>query len=201
MTATTSMLDTEAALRRALDEGDIRMAPGPFLDLLRTALRAVRGPGIAADPAGQLTNAEAAELRRGGMGPTKDGTAYDRVRAATGARFASMLATSMSTADAAARLKLDASRIRQLLAERRLLGIRDGGEWRLLELQFGDRGLVPNIGQVIAALPEGLPPFVAASWFGTPESDLEIDDEAVSPIEWLSAGGDPDRVAQLAHDL
>ena len=156
---------------------------------------------IAADPASQLTSAEAAELRRGGVSPTTNAASYDRVRAATGARFASMLAKALSTAEAAARLDVDASRIRQLLAERRLLGIRDGAEWRLLDVQFRDRGLVPNIGQVIAALPDGLPPFVAASWLGTPESDLEIDDEAVSPIEWLSAGGDPERVAQLAHDL
>ncbi len=89
----------------------------------------------------------------------------------------------------------------QLLAQRRLLGVRDGRAWRILDVQFTPDGLVPNIGLVVAALPQGLPPLVAAGWLGIPAPDLEIGGEAVSPIDWLTVGSDPERVTLLAADL
>jgi hypothetical protein len=96
---------------------------------------------------------------------------------------------------------VDPSRVRQLLAGHRLLASRDGGEWRILDVQFSGEGLVPNIGQVVSALPEGMPPLAAARWLRAPEPDLEIAGESVSPIEWLTAGGEPERVRSLAADL
>jgi hypothetical protein len=147
------------------------------------------------------TSAEAAELRRGGLHPTADDEASDRVRAKTAAQMAALLAGSLSTPQAAGRLGVDARRIRQLLSERRLLGVRDGVRWRVLDLQIVGDSLVPNIGQVISALPHALSALAAATWLTSPEPDLEIGDRPVSPIEWLSTGGDPDRVSALARDL
>ena len=193
--------DIEAAIRETLSEADIRMEPRGFVGLVRDALRTMRGPRAQADPASQLTSAEVAELRRGGLAPTADFEAYWRVRARTAATMSALMASSLSTGEVAARLGVDASRVRQLLAERRLLGARDGGEWRILDVQFGDGGLVPNIGQVVSSLPEEIPPLAAASWLTAPEPDLEVAGRAVSPIEWLSAGGDPERVSALAADL
>jgi excisionase family DNA binding protein len=194
-------IDIERALEEALADGDIQMDAGGFVRLLRDALRTVRGTRVGADPAGQLTQAEVAELRRGGLAPTADHAAYERVRARTAAEMAALLSRALSTTDAATRMGVDPSRVRQLLAERRLLAARDGGEWRILDLQFTSDGLVPNIGPVVAALPEGMPPLAAAIWLRTPEPDLEVAGEPVSPIEWLTAGGDPERLRPLAADL
>jgi hypothetical protein len=35
----------------------------------------------------------------------------------------------------------------------------------------------------------------------TATGDLELDEEPTSPGDWLLAGGDPNRVAELAVDL
>ena len=193
--------DIETAIEETLAEADIKMDPRGFISLLRDTLRATRGPRVQTNPTSQLTSAEVAELRRGGLAPTADLGPYGRVRVRTAAAMTALMASALSTSEAATRLGVDASRVRQLLAERRLLAAREGGEWRVLEVQFADRGLVPNVGQVVAALPEGMPPLAAASWLAAPEPDLEVAGRAVSPIEWLSAGGDPERVSALAADL
>ncbi len=194
-------IDIELALEEALAAGDIRMDADGFVRLLRDALLAVRGARVPDDPASQLTQAEVLKLRRGGLAPSTDQGTYERVRARTAADLAVLLASALSTADAATRMGVDPSRVRQLLGERRLLAMRHGSEWRILDLQFTAHGLVPNIGSVVAALPDGLPPLAAAMWLRTPEPDLEVAGEPVSPIEWLTAGGDPERVRPLAADL
>lgn len=196
-----AQIDLARALEDALVEADVRVDAGAFLRLVSEALRTVRGTRLEADPARQLTQADVAELTRGGLVPTADHAAFERVRARTAAEMAALLSGALSTADAAGRMGVDPSRVRQLLAERRLLAARDGGEWRILEVQFTADGLVPNIGAVVAALPDGLPPLAAAIWLRTPEPDLEVAGEPVSPIEWLIAGGDPERIRPLAADL
>ena len=193
--------DLERAIEGALAEGGIRLDARGFVSLLREAVRAIGGERLPEDPAGQLTTAEVAELRRGGLAPVADEDVVTRVRARTASELAILLSRALTTAETAARLGVDPSRVRQLLAERRLLGVRQGGEWRVLDLQFTDHGLVPNIGTVLTALPEGMPPLVAASWLRTPEPDLRMAGAAVSPVEWLTAGGDPALAAQLAADL
>jgi excisionase family DNA binding protein len=110
-------------------------------------------------------------------------------------------ATSLTAREAAARLGVEQSRVRQMLGERSLLGFKDGNEWRLLELQFADDQLVPNIRQVVRALPAELPISAAANWLMTPEPDLELDGEPVSPLRWLTEGGPADPVVALAADL
>lgn len=197
----TTMTDIEGAIAEALAEGDIKMDPSRFVSLLRQAVQAVRGTRVTSKPASQLTSAEVTELRRGGLAPTADFGAYERVRATTAAEMAALLSRALSTAEAAERLELDPSRIRQLLSERRLLAVRNGAEWQILDVQFVDGSLVPNIGQVLAALPDGMPPLVSATWLTSPEPDLDIRGQVVSPVEWLSAGGDPERVSALAADL
>jgi hypothetical protein len=194
-------IDIERVLDETLAENDIRMDAGRFVQLLRETLRSTRGTRMAADPASQLTEAEVAALRRGGLAPTADEGAYERVRSRTAMEMAALLSRALTTSDAARRMGVDPSRVRQLLAERRLLGARDRGGWRILDVQFGPDGLVPNIGHVVAAMPEGLPPLAAANWLQTPEPDLEIGGERLSPVEWLAAGGDPERVSVLAADL
>jgi len=194
-------INAAAEIEAALADADIKLDVAGFIAMLRSALRSAGSNRVQADPRTQVTTAEQALLRQGGLAVSRDVSAYDRVRAETAAATAALLAQSLTTAEVAERLGVDPSRVRQLLAARQLLASRDGGEWRIPGLQFtGDR-LVPNIGTVVQALPAELPLYGAATWLTSPDPDLEFRGQAVSPIEWLSAGGDPDRVSALAADL
>lgn len=194
-------IDTAAELERALADADIRIDVARFVGLLRECLQSIGRQRADVDPRTQLTAAETAELRKGGLSPTRNREARDRVRVRTATDTVALLATSLTTAEAAKRLGVDPSRIRQLLSERRLLATKDGGEWRLLALQFTDDRMIPNIGAVIESLPAGMPVLAAANWLATPEPDLEIGGRPATPIDWLRSGGDPGRVVELTADL
>lgn len=75
--------------------------------------------------------------------------------------------------------------------------------WRLPRFQFEHGQVVPNIGAVFARLRGGLHAVGVWRWFTTANPDLVIGDDetAVSPLEWLRAGLDANRVADLAAEL
>lgn len=194
-------IDTAAELERLLADSDIRIDVTRLLGMLRDSLQSIGRQRADVDPRTQLTATETAELRKGGLSPTRQREARDRVRIRTATDMVALLATSLTTAEAARRLGVDPSRVRQLLSERRLLATKDGGEWRLLALQFADDRLIPNIGAVIESLPAGMPVLAATNWLTTPESDLEVGGRPVTPLDWLRSGGDPARVVELTADL
>jgi hypothetical protein len=96
------------------------------------------------------------------------------------------------------------SRVRQRLAERALYGIKAGDEWRLPAFQFARAGLVPGIDRVFPRLPKGLNPVAIYRWFHMLNPDLEGragQGVALTPLQWLQTGNDPDVVAELAAGL
>lgn len=119
--------------------------------------------------------------------------------------YAALRATALSTKEAATRLGVNDSRVRQRLAERVLYGLEIDDEWRLPIFQFeAEGGLVPNIDRVFPRLDESLSAIAVLHWFTNPNPDLaapETRDEAVSPIAWLRLGLDPDAVVALATQL
>jgi excisionase family DNA binding protein len=117
--------------------------------------------------------------------------------------YALLRTTSLTTQQAAERLGVNNSRIRQRLAARALYGIKVGDEWRLPAFQFRDDGLVPGIDQVLPNLPENLNPVAVHRWFHLRQPDLSGAGEQamLSPIEWLESGNDPTVVAELAAGL
>lgn len=153
-----------------------------------------------AESAGELTAAEAAVLRDGGLvleeqpGPDPlAGSATD---------FAALLSTSLSTLEAARRLGVHVTRIRQMLKERTLYGVQVDRRWRIPEFQFQDEGLVPNIGQVNAVLDPDLHPISVYRWYTMPEPDLETEEgKVLSPIAWLKAGYPVEPVVRAAAEL
>jgi hypothetical protein len=115
--------------------------------------------------------------------------------------YVALLETSLSTAEAAKLLKVDASRVRQRLRERSLYGIEYEDSWRLPRFQFERRSVLPGLAKVLATLPQELHPLDVATWFTLPNPDLERGDagEVVSPREWLLHGGDVEAVVALAR--
>ncbi|MGH7516330.1 MAG: hypothetical protein ACREOC_02495 [Gemmatimonadales bacterium] len=118
--------------------------------------------------------------------------------------YAHLLQSSLSVDEAAKRLDVDPSRIRQRLAgeSRTLYGVKEGKSWRLPRFQFAGRKPVPGVDRVIAALPADLHPVAVWRWFTTPHPDLCADaeeEQPISPLDWLRTGRPPEVVAEIAR--
>jgi len=181
----------------------ITETPELFEQVVTEALTTVLGERYRTDPATSLTTAERDALRRGGMDlvPVEWGREDPLLR--TAAEYAVLFASAYTVAQTAELLQVEPSRIRQRLAADTLYGVKERGSWRLPRFQFEGGRLVPNIGPVLARLRDGLHPVGVWRWFTTANPDLVVgeDETPVSPLEWLRAGFDAARVADLAGEL
>lgn len=155
------------------------------------------------DPASELSSADAAVLRIGGFTLEPRRQREPDVAARTAARAAVMLFEAKTATEVAGALRVSATRIRQRAAERTLYALRDGGEWRFPRWQFdpGTGREIPGLAAVIPSLSPDLHPIAVYRFLTEPSPDLEIEDQPVSPISWLSSGGDPGPVAVIAAAL
>ena len=170
------------------------------------------------EPSRELTVAEREVLVEGGVRLNAE-RAGDPL-AATAVQFAALVSASLTTKEAAVRLGMPESRIRQMIARRTLYSFLLDNRRHIPAFQFAQRGgsaretglshspadssLVPNIAKVNAALPEDLHPVEVQAWYTQLHADLLIGDDAdarVSPLDWLHSGGDVRKVAQLARWL
>jgi excisionase family DNA binding protein len=159
-----------------------------------------------------LASVEAAHAQRGReLSAAEEGIlASEGLRRARGGReaikrslhhYTCTLQEALTTKQAARRLGVTESRVRQLLGERRLYGIKAQGRWRLPLWQFSDGQVVPGLERVIEHLSPGLHPLGVEGFLTTPKPELVIDERTVSPLEWLAAGGDPEPIAELAGEV
>jgi len=151
-----------------------------------------------------LTEGERRALVEGGVvfeQPKPQGQLSAAAR--TQLEFAKLRVDALNVEEVARMLKVDPSRVRQRLTgrTRTLFGIKVGRSWRVPTFQFEGRRTVPGIEVVVSRLPLDLSPVAVHRWFTSPNPDLEIDDERVSPLDWLKAGNDPERVSELAGAL
>ncbi|KAF0242226.1 MAG: hypothetical protein FD180_4023 [Planctomycetota bacterium] len=117
-----------------------------------------------------------------------------------------LLRDSLTLSEAARRLHVGTSRLRQRLspAARTLFGIKEGRSWRLPKFQFAQGG--ETVRGIQAVLPHVRPdahPLAVQTWFTTPHQDLlpAGDERGVTPLEWLAAGHAPAIVASLAEEI
>mgnify|MGYP000051836510 CR=1 FL=1 len=151
------------------------------------------------ESATELTAAEASVLQAGGF-DLKESANNDPL-AETATVFAALLNTGLTVKEAAKRLGVQDTRIRQMLTERTLYGFHINHRWQIPAFQFADNALVPNIGRVNAALDPDLHPVAVYQWYVTPEVDLEMDGQPLSPLEWLKAGYPVAPVLQSASEI
>lgn len=186
-------------LENVLARAGLRVSPGQFLNLVEDAARQLSPPNP--NPADYFTPDQRAALTEVGLDlrPRRSDEVDSRAR--TVAAQAVLRDSALSVTDAAAMLGVDTSRIRHRLAAGRLVGWKDRGGWRLPAWQFTGSGVLPGLETVLAAIPDDQPPLVVAAFMTTPQVDLPISGRPATPRQWLLAGGDPERVAELAHVL
>ena len=149
-----------------------------------------------------LTAGEMDALKSVGLSTAAwSGTAKEDPLMQSIADYMALIETSFTTAQAAAYLRLDVSRIRQRLRERSLLGLDYDGERRLPRFQFERKQVLPGLREVIGALPQNLHPLDVAEWFLLPNPDLEDAGQSVplSPRDWLLRGNPVASVVVLAQ--
>ena len=187
----------------ALERIGARIDPSVFDRLVAEALEQVVPMRPLLDPRRELSAAEIAALEQGGfeLDPLVLDGAHPLIRSA--AAYAALIGSSLSVAQAAARLHVAGSRVRQRLGERSLYGIKMRSGWRLPLFQFTDQGTVPGIDAVLPRLDPTLHPLSVVGWFTTPNPDLTYgdDEEPLSALTWLMAGRSTRPVMELASQV
>ncbi len=156
---------------------------------------------VYAESARELTAAELKVLEESGVDVDEHAELPDpMVEYAT--EFAAILKTSLSTTDVAKKLDVHAVRIRQMIGDGTLYAVRVDGRWRVPEFQFQNEALVPNIGEVNAAIDRGLDAVSVLRWYTLPDAELETKDAGIlSPLDWLKRGLKPRPVVLIARQL
>jgi hypothetical protein len=164
-------------------------------------------PKRASKPArsSSLSVEEKALLAKGGIDVSAPPKGKDAVQATT-QLYKELETTSLSVEQAAEKLGVNDSRVRQRLLAKQpsLYGIKRGRSWLLPAFQFEAEGLVPGLDAVIAQVPKTAHPVSVYRWFTSPHQDLYLDDSEsvpVTPLDWLKTGGDPKRLAELAGEI
>lgn len=133
------------------------------------------------------------------VGADFDAEALAEVTAASAIAYAELVSHSIPGDGALAEyLGVDRSRISQRLGEGTLYSFEGDDERLYPTWQFNkSRKSIRGLKLVLAALDSTLHPLVVDHWFRTPNVDLEVNEETVSPLEWLRTGGDPEVAAAL----
>ncbi len=171
----------------------------PWLEMFREVISRAIARSARLPCESKLSSAEESLLRRGGF-DLDERPSESSPMVAAAAEFTELLANSLTTAEAARRLGVNTSRVRQRLTASRpsLYGIKTSAGWRLPRFQFRKRSLMPGIDQVIRRLSPELHPVAVQRWLSSPSVDLEIDGRQCSPLEWLAVGAPLQSLVELA---
>lgn len=109
-----------------------------------------------------------------------------------------------STKGVASLLRIDESRVRHRRGAGDLIAYRMGRDLKypLWQLVAGPDGFVPLPGlrRLASALPPNMHPAEIAGRMSTPQAELRINGQSVSPRDWLIAGGEPDALREVFED-
>ncbi|MBV8933847.1 MAG: helix-turn-helix domain-containing protein [Kutzneria sp.] len=187
------------ALETVLAKAGLRVTADEFLTLVEDVAKKLSPPHP--DPVTYFTPEQQEALAAVGLdlGARREDDFEPRARELAAQTV--LMDTALTVTEAARVLDVDASRVRHRLAAGRLAGWKDRGSWRLPTWQFTDKGVLPGLECVLAAMPDDQPQLVLAGFMTTPQPDLLVGDSPGTPRAWLMAGGDPRRVATQAAML
>ncbi len=153
--------------------------------------------------ASMLTASEESALARGGVESVSEQD-LAAVQARAASAFQELRDFSLTVDEAAARLRVNTSRVRQRLGERSLYGLKEGNTLAPAGLPVPSEGAVPGVGVVVRRMPPDISPLAAAQWFASPNPDLctrDEDERPLTPLQWLLGGNPPEAAAELAAAL
>lgn len=184
-----------ATVQEILDRHTVGLSEEDVAAGLDKALRAAALPTAA-----PLTQVELDYLRRHAGGESETvlaGWDADQERlmrsAAVTHAVEEMIATSLSRAEAARRLQIDASGVSRRISSKRLYAYKVGTRDRIPAWQLVGARALPGLERVVPTIPEGAHPLDVAALMGQPQDELDNR----SPVQWLAEGGDPAAVAGL----
>ena len=155
-------------------------------------------------PVGELDALREAGISLEGAPGDPSGAGQVAVGLARSRRFREQ---ALTVAEAAKTLDVTPGRVRQLVSAGAVVTMPGGpgatggdGGYLLPAWQIVDGHLLPGLGPV-AASATGLHPMTLAGFMTRRDADLDIDGQAVTPVEWLLSGGDPQAVAELVAGL
>ncbi|WP_345340858.1 DNA-binding protein, partial [Rhodococcus olei] len=149
----------------------------------------LRALSDATHPASGLSASDAALLDAGGA--PQSPVALAAAVADRQARMRELLKSALTVEQAAERLGVSTSRVRQRAGDRSLWSIKRAHRLLLPAIQFTERGQIPGLDVVLTELPEDVQPLSVLGLLTTPQPDLRLDDAEVSIIDWLTSGGAP----------
>jgi hypothetical protein len=154
-------------------------------------------PGAAA-----LTEDEARLLDEAGF--VEDPIAFAQAAADIVAHTAVLINTAYTGPEVAALLGINESRVRQRRLAGTLWAIDTDGTWVYPAVQFDTNvktgkpyKQIRGLEQVFRALPAGLHPTAVAGLLRTPQTELQVDGQQRSILEWLRSGGPVEPVLEL----
>jgi len=106
----------------------------------------------------------------------------------------------LTAAQAARKLGVTDGRVRQLVAANSVVTIPNGDGYLLPAWQIVAGRLLPGLDGVMEVAGD-VHPLTLAGFMTRPDVDLEIEGQPATPVQWLLAGGDSERVADLAAGL
>lgn len=143
-------------------------------------------PEIYEDVLTSLPELEQQILREGGA-KLRRSTDRDLV-AETAAQLAALVENSLSSEVMAKQLGISTRRVRQMVSDRTLYTFYLNGKRWIPAWQLLQNTLVPNIGEVIQAIPKKLHPVGVTQWFHHENSELYVDEDMellLTPRQWL----------------
>ncbi|MDY7541825.1 hypothetical protein [Cryobacterium sp. 5B3] len=107
---------------------------------------------------------------------------------------------SLSVAEVAQLLSVDAARVRRRQAKGDLYAFLAGGKRRYPLWQFtGDpaQPVLPGLTVLVHGLPADMHPASIKGFMRTPQEDLRVDGERMTPVDWLLNGGDAQALVSI----
>jgi hypothetical protein len=112
-----------------------------------------------------------------------------------------LVAEALTVDEAAVALGVTPGRVRQRLSAGELLHLRrSDGQAVIPRWQVREGRIVPGLKELFGPAPQ-LHPLAVARFMTAAHPDLELDEEPVSPSDWLLTGGDLEPVLELLHSV
>jgi hypothetical protein len=180
-----------------LREHDLLIGESRLVAELRVLLDKQRAVGTHT-----LTSDEAHFLAEHGGVPPASKRKLERLDARSAARAVLEAAESLTRGEVAELLGIDESRVSHRLRAGSLYSYPGAsGRPRYPSWQFPGGKSLPHLADVLARVPAGTHPVTVRTFMTTPDDALRLDGAAVSPVDWLAAGGPAEPVVELAATL